>query len=103
MGPTELLFHNGFSCREHRCATVHGVGTYQIQGRRTEWGADGKVRNVVRLESAGSRTVAFAIAEAMAAENLKAWVFRADRESGRWRYRLLGVVPDPDAGRLSGR
>jgi hypothetical protein len=39
----------------------------------------------------------------MAAENLRAWVFRADRESGRWRYRLLGVVPDPDAGRLSGR
>jgi hypothetical protein len=55
------------------------------------------VRDVVRLESATSRSAAFAIAEVMAADRLTAWVFSAETRSGRWSYTLLGVRPDPGA------
>jgi hypothetical protein len=73
------------------------VAIYQVQGRRTERNSDGKVRDVVRLESATSRSAAFAIAEIMAADRLTAWVFSAETRSGRWSYTLLGVRPDPGA------
>jgi hypothetical protein len=73
------------------------VVIYQVQGRRTERDPGGKVRNVVRLESAASRIAAFAIAEAMVAERLTVWVFSAEQRSGRWSYTLLGVVPDRNA------
>ena len=67
--------------------------TYEVQGRRTERTPDGKSREVVRLNSAGSRVAAFAIAETMGAEKLTAWVFEAQRRAGRTSYTLLGVVP----------
>ena len=66
--------------------------TYEVQGRRTERDPDGKPREVVRLNSAESRAVAFAIAETMGAEKLTAWVFEAQRRAGRTSYKLLGVV-----------
>jgi hypothetical protein len=65
--------------------------TYEVQGRRTER-HEGTVREVVRLDSASSRAAAFAIAEAMVAEQLTAWVFAAERRAGRTTYTLLGVV-----------
>jgi hypothetical protein len=71
------------------------VVIYQVQGRRTERDPGGKVRDVVRLESAASRIAAFAIAEAMVADRLTVWVFSAEQRSGRWSYTLLGVVPAP--------
>ncbi|WP_214405561.1 hypothetical protein [Pseudonocardia lacus] len=46
----------------------------------------------MRLRSASSRAAAFAIAEAMGAEELTAWVFAAERRAGRTSYTLLGVV-----------
>lgn len=72
------------------------VITYEVQGRRTERGPGGAVRDVVRLETAPSRQTAFEVAESMAAERLTVWVFRAERRSGRSSYDLLGVVPEPD-------
>jgi hypothetical protein len=66
--------------------------TYEVQGRRTERGPDGKPREVVRLDSARSRAAAFAIAETMRAEELTAWVFETERRAGRTSYALLGVV-----------
>lgn len=66
--------------------------TYEVQGRRTERDSGGTVREVVRLDSASSSAVAFAIAETMVAEKLTAWVFRAERVSGRTAYKLLGIV-----------
>lgn len=69
------------------------VITYEVQGRRTERSPDGKPREVVRLDSVGSRAAAFAIAETMCAEKLTAWVFEAERRAGRTSYKLLGVVP----------
>jgi hypothetical protein len=68
------------------------VSTYEVQGRRTERDQDGKPHEVVRLDSAGNRAVAFAIAEAMGTEMLTAWVFEAERRAGRTSYKLLGVV-----------
>jgi hypothetical protein len=66
---------------------------YEVQGRRTETGLDGKPREVVRLDKAQSRTVAFAIASAMAAENLTVWVFETEPRSGKPpSYRLLRIV-----------
>jgi hypothetical protein len=67
------------------------VVTYEVQGRRTER-RDDTVREVVRLDSASSSAAAFAIAEAMVAERLTAWVFAAERRAGRTTYTLLGVV-----------
>jgi hypothetical protein len=67
--------------------------TYEVQGRRTERDPRGKLREVVRLDSARSRTTAFAIAEAMGADELTAWVFETERRTGRTSYRLVGVVP----------
>jgi hypothetical protein len=69
------------------------VATYEVQGRRTERGPDGRPREVVRLGSAADRAGAFALAEAMGAEELTAWVFETGRRSGRPSYELLGVVP----------
>lgn len=66
---------------------------YEIQGRRTERDPDGRPREVVRLDSAQSRAVAFSIAETMSAEQLTAWVFETRRWTGRTSYKLLGVVP----------
>src|SRR5215211_4590669 len=67
----------------HACGgELAPVITYEVQGRRTEHDPGGRVRNVVRLESAASRTAAFDIAEAMAAERLTVWVFKAERQSG---------------------
>ncbi len=66
--------------------------TYEVQGRRTERDPNGRPREVVRLDSAQNRTAAFAIAEAMRAERLTAWVFATERRAGRTSYTLLGVV-----------
>ncbi|MCO1659437.1 hypothetical protein [Pseudonocardia humida] len=66
--------------------------TYEVQGRRTERGADGEPREVVRLDATRSRATAFAIAETMGAEKLTAWVFEAERRAGRTSYTLLGIV-----------
>jgi len=74
---------------------VTPVITYEVQGRRTERDPGGGARNIVRLATAPSRQAAFGIAEAMAAERLTVWVFRAERRSGRSTYDLLGVVPEP--------
>jgi hypothetical protein len=69
--------------------------TYQVQGRRTERDPAGKVRDVVRLESAATRSAAFVLAEAMVADRLTVWVFSAELRAGRWSHTLLGVVPAP--------
>lgn len=69
------------------------VITYEVQGRRTERDPDGRPREVVRLDTAGSRAAAFAVAETMGAAKLTAWVFEARRRAGRTSYTLLGVVP----------
>ncbi len=66
--------------------------TYEVQGRRIDRDPGGRVRDVVRLESASSRTAAFEIAATMVADRLTVWVFRAERRSGRLSYSLLGVV-----------
>ncbi len=69
------------------------VASYEVQGRRTERGADGKPREVVKLDTASSSTVAFAIAETMVADNLKVWVFEiTHRVGGARSYRLLRVL-----------
>jgi len=68
------------------------VITYEVQGRRTVHDPGGRAREVVRLDTAASRANAFAIAEAMGAEKLTAWVFEAERRAGRTSYRLLGIV-----------
>jgi hypothetical protein len=70
------------------------VASYEVQGRRTETGPDGKPREVVRLDRAQSTIAAFALAEAMAADNLTAWVFETTTRvgSGSRSYRLLRVV-----------
>jgi hypothetical protein len=66
---------------------------YEVQGRRTETGPDGKPREVVRLDRAHSSAVADAIAAAMVAENLKVWIFETKPRIGRSpSYRLLRVV-----------
>jgi hypothetical protein len=71
----------------------HAVASYEVQGRRTERDANGKPREVVRLDTAQSRTIAFAIADAMVAENLTVWVFETKQRSGASpSYRLLRVV-----------
>jgi hypothetical protein len=70
------------------------VITYRIQGRRTDRDPDGKVCDVVRLESAASRSAAFEIAEVLSAQRLTVWVFAAEPRAGKLRYRLLGVLPD---------
>jgi hypothetical protein len=65
---------------------------YEIQGRSREHGPDGKVHEVVRLEKAPSPAAAFAIAETMAADNLRVWVFETTRRAtGTRSYRLLHV------------
>ena len=67
--------------------------TYEVQGRRTEQGPDGKPHEVVRLDTASERNVAFAIAETMAAERLTVWVFEKRPQMGRSpAYKLLGTV-----------
>ncbi|WP_214401083.1 hypothetical protein [Pseudonocardia lacus] len=66
--------------------------TYEVQGRRTERDPDGKSRAVVRLDTADSRTAAFAVADTMGAEKLTARVFMTRRRAGRTSYKLLGVV-----------
>ena len=67
--------------------------SYEVQGRRMEQGLDGKQRHVVRLDRARSTTVAFAIASAMATENLTVWVFETEPRAGKPpAYRLLRVV-----------
>jgi hypothetical protein len=69
------------------------VASYEVQGRRTETGPDGKPREVVRLDRAQSTTVADAIAAAMVAENLTVWIFETKPRVGRPpSYRLLRVV-----------
>jgi hypothetical protein len=71
----------------------HAVASYEVQGRRTERDANGKPREVVRLDTAQSTAVAFAIAEAMVAENLTVWVFEARPRVGTSpSYRLLRIV-----------
>lgn len=72
---------------------VHAVASYEVQGRRTDRDANGKPHEVVRLDTAQSTTAAFAIAEAMEAENLTVWVFETKQRSGTSpSYRLLRVV-----------
>ena len=66
--------------------------TYEVQGRRTERGPGGEVRDVVRLESRPSRSEAFGVAEGIAAQRLTVWVFKAERRAGTLSYGLLGVV-----------
>lgn len=67
--------------------------SYEVQGRRSECGPNGHRREIVRLDHSDSRTEAFAIAETMGAEKLKAWVFERERRFGRPPlYRLLGVI-----------
>jgi hypothetical protein len=70
------------------------VANYEVQGRRTERGPDGKQRDVVRLETARSTTVAFAIAETMVADNLTVWVFETTTRVGSSSrsHRLLRVI-----------
>lgn len=71
------------------------VAKYEIQGRRTERDADGRPREVVRLDTARSTATAFAIAiaETMVAENLIVWVFERSERIGDGRdYRLLKVL-----------
>jgi hypothetical protein len=66
---------------------------YEVQGRRTETGPNGKPREIVRLDRAETSTVADAIAVAMVAENLKVWIFETKPRVGRSpSYRLLRVV-----------
>ena len=66
---------------------------YEVQGRRTETGPDGKPREVVRLDSAQTATVADAIAAAMVAEDLTVWVFETKHRAGCTpSYRLVRVV-----------
>jgi hypothetical protein len=66
---------------------------YEVQGRRTETGPDGRPREVVRLDRAQTTTVADAIAEAMVAENLTVWVFETKPRAGHPpSYRLVRVV-----------
>lgn len=68
--------------------------SYEIQGRRTERGAGGRiVRDHVQLASTNDREAAFDIAAAMAAESFTAWVFETERRGGKKSYALLGVVP----------
>lgn len=71
--------------------------TYEVQGRRTERGPGGRVRDVVRLESRSSRREAFGVAEGMAAQRLTVWVFKAERRAGKLSYELLGVVSSTGA------
>ena len=67
--------------------------TYEVQGRRSERGPNGRRREIVRLDRSHSCAGAFAIAEQMTAEKLKAWVFERQRRSGRDPiYKLVGVV-----------
>jgi hypothetical protein len=70
------------------------VITYEVQGRRREGGNGDKFQEVVRLDSADSPAAAFTIAETMAADGLKVWVFEAHHRSTLSpTYKLLGVVP----------
>lgn len=72
------------------------MATYEVQGRRTERGPDGKPREVVKLDTASERHVAFAIAETMAADRLTVWVFERHGPVGRTPvYKLLGTVTAP--------
>jgi hypothetical protein len=66
---------------------------YEVQGRRTETGPDGRPLEIVRLDRAQSSSVADVIAAAMVAENLKVWIFETQPRVGRSpSYRLLRVV-----------
>lgn len=66
---------------------------YEIQGRSRERDPNGKVREVVRLDTAPNPTAAFAIADSMAADNLTVWVFETTRRPGSApAYRLLQVT-----------
>jgi hypothetical protein len=66
---------------------------YEVQGRRTETGSDGRPREVVRLDRAQTATVADAIAAAMVADDLRVWVFETTPRVGRPpAYRLVRVV-----------
>jgi hypothetical protein len=66
---------------------------YEVQGRRTETGPDGRPREVVRLDRAQTTTAAYALAEAMVADDLKVWVFETKPRVGRPpAYRLVRVV-----------
>jgi hypothetical protein len=68
--------------------------TYEIQGRRTIRGPVGAPREVVRLDTADERAVAFAIAEAMATERLTVWVFeRTPQLRSGPAYTLLATMP----------
>ena len=67
---------------------------YEIQGRRTERGTDGRVvRDRVRLASADNRDAAFEIANTMAADDYKTWIFQTEQSSGKKTYVLFGVLP----------
>jgi hypothetical protein len=66
---------------------------YEVQGRRTETGPDGRPREIVRLDSAQTSARAHAIAETMVAENLMVWIFETRSRVGRPpSYRLVRVV-----------
>lgn len=66
---------------------------YEIQGRRTERVPGRTVREVVRLDTAPTSSAAFAIADRMAADDLRVWVFETDRAAdGARAYRLLRVT-----------
>ena len=72
---------------------VRGVVSYEVQGRRTERDAEGKAREVVRLGAARSSGAAFAIADAMVADDLAVWVFETTpRANGARAYRLLRAI-----------
>ena len=66
---------------------------YEIQGRRIVRGPDGKPKDVVRLASAPTSGQALGIADAMAADNLTAWVFETEHRFGSKTYTLVRVVP----------
>jgi hypothetical protein len=69
------------------------VVDYVVQGRRTERDAEGRAREVVRLDKARSATTAFAIAEAMVADDLTVWIFEArPRVGSAPSYPLVRVI-----------
>lgn len=65
---------------------------YEIQGRRIVRGSDGRSHDVVRLASASTTSQALGIADAMAADDLTAWVFETGHRFGSKTYKLLHVV-----------
>ena len=69
--------------------------SYEIQGRKTERGSNGRVvRDHVRLASADDEDAAFRVAATMVTEEFTVWVFKTEQRSGKTSYTLLGVVPE---------